>query len=129
MRLVQRRLLVKLDDKKAGTLEGVQVLFDRTQSQISSILRELEIIKTELDMSVEIISSNLKLSLIFINIIHFRSQSHVSCAFALFKMLVSCFEVPLKPRKAIEAVLVSPITNWMDQVLFKCILTFHEFSN
>lgn len=47
MRLVQRRLLVKLDDKKAGTLDGVRTLFERTQHQIAEIMRELEVNRGE----------------------------------------------------------------------------------
>lgn len=50
MRLVQRRLLIKLDDKKAGTLDGVRMLFDRTRSQIGTILRDLEVSKAELKL-------------------------------------------------------------------------------
>lgn len=52
MRLVQRRLLVKLDDKKSGTLDGVLLLFERTQSEIAAIMRELGAIKSELAMYI-----------------------------------------------------------------------------
>ena len=45
MRLIQRRLFVKLEDKKQGALDGIIMLYKLTQKQIIEILRNLETIR------------------------------------------------------------------------------------
>lgn len=46
MRLIQRRLFIKLEDKKPGALDSVTMLYKYTHKQIIEILRNLEKNKT-----------------------------------------------------------------------------------
>lgn len=42
MRLIQRRLFIKLEDKKPGALDSITMLFKSTQAQIVHTLRNLD---------------------------------------------------------------------------------------
>lgn len=42
MRLIQRRLFIKLEDKKPGALDSITMLFKSTQEQIVDTLKKLD---------------------------------------------------------------------------------------
>lgn len=52
MRLVQRRFFVKVDDKKAGALTGISMLYMKTHQQIFTIIKEMEQSKRDLSVCV-----------------------------------------------------------------------------
>lgn len=93
MRLVERRLIVKIQDRQPGALGGISVLLKNTHSDLMKTTQRLKEIRRNLN----------------------KSQMELSCTLALIKNVVENFNINPKTIEGFLSALVYPVNDWIDQ--------------
>lgn len=93
MRLVERRLIVKIQDRQPGALGGISILLKNTHTDLMKTTQKLKEIRKNLN----------------------KSQTELSCTLALIKNVVENFTIHPKTIEGFLSALVYPINDWNDQ--------------
>lgn len=93
MRLVERRLIVKIQDRQPGALGGISILLKNTHIDLMKTTQKLKEIRKNLNIS----------------------QIELSCTLSLIKNVVENFTIHPKTIEGFLSALVYPINDWNEQ--------------